>query len=81
MKTFLANLKHAAHSGHDITIGGGLFSPAECLAVVTLIRDMQETLAATTFTVETVAHLRGMEAELLPVADKARALLAQMEAD
>jgi hypothetical protein len=41
---------------------------------------MQETLAAMAFTVETVAHLRGMEQELLPVADKARALLTRMEA-
>jgi hypothetical protein len=80
MKTFIANLKHAARgNGCATTIGGGSFSPAECLEVVTLIRDLQETLAAMTDTVETVAHLRCMELELLPVADKARALLARLE--
>jgi hypothetical protein len=80
MKTFLANLQHAARTAEHTRIGGGVFSPVECRAVADLLRDMQETLAAMAFTVETVAHLRGMEQELLPVADKARALLTRMEA-
>jgi hypothetical protein len=79
MKTFLANLKRAAHNGQSVEIGGGVFTPHDCQQVVTLIRDVQETLAAMTFTVETVAHLRGMEQELLPVTDKARALLKRLE--
>jgi len=79
MKTFLANLKHAGHNGQSVVIGGGVFTPHDCQQIVTLLRDMQETLVAMTFTVETVAHLRGMEAELLPVADKARALLARYQ--
>jgi hypothetical protein len=81
MKTFLANLQHVASTGRDARIGGGEFTPAECRAAATLIRDMQETLAAMAYTVETVAHLRGMERELLPVADKARELIARMERD
>lgn len=80
MRTFIANLNHASRTGRGATIGGGQFTPAECLEVATLIRDMRETLAQTVFTVETVAHLRGMEAELLPVADKARAILARVQA-
>ena len=80
MRTFLANLKHDIRNGQYVEIGSGIFSPAECQNVITTIRDMEETLAAMTYTVETVAHLRGMEAELLPVADKARALLAKLEA-
>jgi hypothetical protein len=79
MKTFLANLRHAAHNGQSVMIGGGVFTPHDCQAVADLLRDMQETLTAMTFTIETVAHLRGMEAELLPVADKARALLARCQ--
>ena len=79
MKTFLANLQHAARTAEHTRIGGGVFSPVECREVADLIRDMAETLAATAFTVETVAHLRGMEVELLPVADKARALLARYQ--
>lgn len=75
MRTFLANLKHSVNCRHAVTIGGGVFSPDECREVVTLIRDMTETLAQMTFVVESVAHLRGMEAELLPLADKARAIL------
>jgi hypothetical protein len=80
MRTFLANLKRAARDDISTMIGGGSFSPSELQNVITTIRDLQETLAAMTYTVETVAHLRGMEAELLPVADKARALLARLEA-
>lgn len=80
MRTFIANLNHASRTGRGATIGGGQFTPAECLEVITLIRDMSETLAQTAFTVETVAHLRGMEQELLPVADKARAILARVQA-
>jgi hypothetical protein len=79
MRTFIANLQHDVRNGESVIIGSGIFSPAECQNVITLIRDMEETLAAMTFTVETVAHLRGMELELLPVADKARALLARLE--
>lgn len=78
MKTFLANLKHGSQPA---LIGGGIFSQAECHDIANLLRDTQETLAQLAFTVETVAHLRGMETELLPVADKARAILARMEAD
>jgi len=79
MKTFLANLKYASRQGSAVTvIGGGIFSPAELRDALDLIRDMEETLAAITFTVETVAHLRGMEQELLPVADKARDILARI---
>ena len=80
MKTFLANLKHAARSHACTTIGGGSFSPAELQVVVETIRDMSETLAQLAFVVETVAHLRGMEAELLPAADKAREILTRLEA-
>lgn len=81
MKTFIANLNHAARgNGCATTIGGGSFSPAECQEVVTFIRDIQETLAAMAFIVETVAHLRSMEHELLPVADKARKLLERIQA-
>lgn len=76
MKTFLANLKHVSR---DTEIGGGTFTPAECHVAAVLIRDMTETLAQMTFTVETVAHLRGMEQELLPVADKAHAILARVQ--
>lgn len=32
-----------------------------------------------TFTAETVAHLRGLEHELLPTTDKARELIAQVK--
>lgn len=80
MRTFLSNIKHSVRTSQYVTIGGGVFSPDECQEVITFIRDMQETLTAMTFTVETVAHLRGMEAELLPVADKARKLLERLEA-
>jgi len=81
MRTFLANLKRAIRDNQHVTIGGGTFSPTECQHVVDTIRDMAETMAQMAFTVETVAHLRGMELELLPVADKARTILARMEAD
>jgi hypothetical protein len=81
MRTFLANLKHDIRNGQSVEIGSGIFSPAECLQVVETIRIAQETLAQLAFAVETVAHLRGMEVELLPVADKARELLARMERD
>lgn len=80
MKTFLANLQHAASNHHWTTIGRVSFSQDECLAAATLIRDMSETLAQLAFVVETVAHLRGMEAELLPAADKAREILTRLEA-
>lgn len=81
MKTFLANLKHDVRNGQSVELGSGIFSPAECQHVVETIRDAQETLAQMAFTVETIAHLRGMELELLPVADKARAILARMDED
>ena len=81
MKTFLANLNHAARHYANVNISGGSFSPAELKHVAETIRDMSETMAQLTFAVETVAHLRGMEQELLPMADKARALLARMEAN
>lgn len=76
MKTLIANLKHASE---PTKIGGGVFSAAELHVAAILIRDMTETLASMAFTVETVAHLRGMELELLPVADKARAILARVQ--
>lgn len=79
MKTFLANLQYAARQGYSTPIGGGIFTAAECQAAADTIRDMTETLAQMTFVVETVAHLRGMELELLPVADKARAILARVQ--
>ena len=42
MKTFLANLQHAARTGRDTTIGGGIFTAAECQAAADTIRDMTE---------------------------------------
>lgn len=79
MKTLLANMQHAVRTGQAVTIGGGIFTPEEIRDARATIIEMQELLTSMAFTVETVAHLRGMELELLPVADKARALLAKLE--
>lgn len=44
MKTFLANLNHAARNGETVTIGGGEFSPAELAHVVKTINLMVDSL-------------------------------------
>ena len=44
MKTFLANLRRAAHDSKPTTIGGGQFSPAECQQVLMTIKAMQNAL-------------------------------------
>jgi hypothetical protein len=33
----IANLKHAAHTGKTVSIGGGDFTPAECLAAANML--------------------------------------------
>lgn len=42
MKTFLANLQHAAHGTQCTAIGDDSFSPPELQVVVETIRDMTE---------------------------------------
>lgn len=79
MKTLLANMRRTFCDRQSVTIGGGIFTPEEIRDARATIIEMQELLTSMAFTVETVAHLRGMELELLPVADKARALLAKLE--
>lgn len=50
------------------------------LAALTAQRDaLAAALAECAFVVETVAHLQGHERELLPMADRARALLEGLE--
>lgn len=44
-----------------------------------LVKQLVTALKQTTFVVESVAHLQGKEAELLPLADHARKLIAQAE--
>lgn len=44
-----------------------------------LVKQLVDALKQTTFVVESVAHLQGHEAELLPLADHARKLIAQAE--
>ena len=79
MKIFLAKLQRAARQHYSTPIGGRLFTADECQAAADTIRDMTETLLIAAHVIETVAHLRGMELELLPVADKARAILARVQ--
>lgn len=45
-----------------------------------LIAALTKALAASTFVVETVAHLQGKECELLPMAEHARSLIDRAEA-
>lgn len=42
MKTFLANLQHAARQGYSTPIGGGIFTATELQAAADTIRDMIE---------------------------------------
>lgn len=64
---------HAKHSGTIDEISG------KVPAVPYSLQDVLTSLSELAFIAETVAHLRGMEKEILPTSDKARAILAALK--
>lgn len=62
--------------GRPIAYKGPLFNPTEWHECQTAVEtELLKALESMTFVVETVAHLRGLEKELLPCAEQARQLI------
>lgn len=53
----------------------------QLLSVTPVIDDIINVLHGLAFTVESVAHLQGKEAQLLPLAETARELLAELKGE
>lgn len=55
--------------------------PVASQALIDAAPEMLELLKSLTFVAETLAHSKGLERELLPLCDKARALIDQIEGE
>jgi len=58
---------------------GELLAQTSPAPAVPTLAELLETMGQLAFVVETVAHLQGKEKELLPTADKARALIEKLQ--
>lgn len=56
-----------------------LAPPAQLPPIPVTLEEVLGTLAALSFTVETIAHLMGKERELLPQAEQARSIIAALQ--
>jgi len=70
------SLAFARGSGHNIAEDDGGEANARLIAAAP---ELLESLRELAFFAESVAHLRGMEREILPMTDKAQGVIAKIE--